>query len=81
LAKDRPLHASADPIDFVHWSVGVAALGAVAVQGILGGITMLFLLPASISAAHATLAQVFFAPSSQSRFSPAPGGSMSEQSL
>jgi hypothetical protein len=60
LAKDRSLHASADPIDFVHWSVGVAALGAAAVQGILGGITMLFLLPASISAAHATLAQVFF---------------------
>jgi heme a synthase len=44
---------------WVRW-LGVAALGAVVAQGILGGITVLFFLPAPISAAHATLAQIFF---------------------
>ncbi len=44
---------------WVRW-LGVAALGAVVAQGILGGITVLFFLPAPISAAHATLAQLFF---------------------
>jgi cytochrome c oxidase assembly protein subunit 15 len=40
--------------------LGVVALAAVIVQGILGGITVLFLLPAPISVGHAGLAQVFF---------------------
>ena len=44
---------------WVRW-LGVAALGAVVAQGILGGITVLFFLPPPISAAHATLAQLFF---------------------
>jgi len=37
-----------------------AALGAVILQGVLGGLTVLFFLPAPISVAHATLAQTFF---------------------
>ena len=44
---------------WVRW-LGVAALGAVVAQGILGGITVLFFLPPAISSAHATLAQLFF---------------------
>lgn len=36
------------------------ALGAVILQGTLGGLTVLFFLPAPISVAHATLAQTFF---------------------
>jgi cytochrome c oxidase assembly protein subunit 15 len=44
---------------WVRW-LGVAALGAVIAQGILGGITVLFFLPAVISTAHAGLAEVFF---------------------
>lgn len=44
---------------WVRW-LGVAAVGTVIAQGILGGITVLFFLPAAISAAHATLAQLFF---------------------
>ena len=43
----------------MRW-LGVAAVGAVVAQGILGGITVLFFLPPPISAAHATLAQIFF---------------------
>lgn len=39
---------------------GVAALVAVVLQGALGGITVLFFLPAPISIAHAGLAQIFF---------------------
>jgi cytochrome c oxidase assembly protein subunit 15 len=37
-----------------------AALGAVILQGLLGGLTVLFFLPAPISIGHAALAQVFF---------------------
>jgi cytochrome c oxidase assembly protein subunit 15 len=37
-----------------------AALGAVVLQGVLGGLTVLFLLPTPISVFHACLAQVFF---------------------
>ena len=37
-----------------------AALGAVIVQGMLGGITVLFFLPPAVSIAHAGLAQIFF---------------------
>ncbi len=40
--------------------LGIAALGTVIAQGLLGGLTVLFLLPPAISAGHATLAQTFF---------------------
>ncbi|MCC7430862.1 heme A synthase [bacterium] len=40
--------------------LGFAALGAVILQGILGGITVLFLLPTAISVSHGILAQTFF---------------------
>jgi cytochrome c oxidase assembly protein subunit 15 len=40
--------------------LGFAALGAVILQGVLGGITVLFFLPTAISTAHAGLAQIFF---------------------
>ena len=40
--------------------LGWTALGAVIVQGALGGLTVLFFLPAPISIGHAALAQVFF---------------------
>jgi cytochrome c oxidase assembly protein subunit 15 len=40
--------------------VGVAALVAVCAQGLLGGLTVLFFLPAPVSIAHAGLAQLFF---------------------
>jgi cytochrome c oxidase assembly protein subunit 15 len=40
--------------------LGLAALGTVITQGILGGITVLFYLPPAISTAHATVAQTFF---------------------
>lgn len=37
-----------------------AGVGAVILQGVLGGLTVLFLLPPAISTAHALLAQAFF---------------------
>src|SRR3954462_1627091 len=40
--------------------LGFAALGTVILQGLLGGITVLFFLPPAISIGHAGLAQVFF---------------------
>jgi heme A synthase len=40
--------------------LGVAAIGTVIAQGILGGLTVLFYLPPAISSAHAALAQTFF---------------------
>lgn len=40
--------------------LGVAALGAVVAQGLLGGLTVLLLLPTPVSVAHATLGQTFF---------------------
>jgi heme a synthase len=40
--------------------LGLAALGTVIAQGVLGGLTVLFYLPPPISAAHAALAQTFF---------------------
>ncbi len=41
--------------------LGLLALGAMIAQGILGGLTVLFFLPVTISVAHACLAQIFFA--------------------
>ena len=49
----------ADPRRWLKW-FGVAALGAVIAQGVLGGITVLFFLPAAVSTAHAGLAEIFF---------------------
>jgi cytochrome c oxidase assembly protein subunit 15 len=40
--------------------LGFAALGAVILQGVLGGITVLFFLPPAVSIGHAGLAQIFF---------------------
>lgn len=40
--------------------LGIIALAAVIAQGILGGLTVKFLLPAAISVAHAAMAQAFF---------------------
>jgi heme a synthase len=44
---------------WLRW-LAVAALGTVIVQGILGGITVLFYLPPVVSSAHAAVAQTFF---------------------
>src|SRR5215510_4269659 len=44
---------------WMKW-LGAAALGAVIAQGVLGGLTVLFFLPAAISTAHAALAEIFF---------------------
>jgi len=41
-------------------NLGIAALGTVVVQGILGGITVLKFLPPAVSTAHATVGQTFF---------------------
>lgn len=40
--------------------LGIAALAAVILQGLLGGITVLYFLPTAVSTAHAGLAQIFF---------------------
>jgi cytochrome c oxidase assembly protein subunit 15 len=44
---------------WLRW-FGIAALAVVIVQGILGGLTVLYLLPDAISIGHAGLAQIFF---------------------
>ena len=44
---------------WMKW-LGVGALGAVIAQGVLGGLTVMFFLPAPISTAHAGLAEIFF---------------------
>ena len=49
----------ADPRRWMRF-LGVAALGAVVAQGVLGGLTVLFFLPPAISTAHAALAEIFF---------------------
>jgi cytochrome c oxidase assembly protein subunit 15 len=49
----------ADPRRWLRW-FGVGALASVVAQGILGGITVLFFLPAAVSTAHAGLAEIFF---------------------
>jgi cytochrome c oxidase assembly protein subunit 15 len=41
-------------------TLGFLALGAVILQGVLGGITVLYFLPTAVSTAHAGLAQIFF---------------------
>jgi heme a synthase len=41
-------------------ALGIAALGTVIAQGVLGGLTVLFFLPPPISSAHAALGQTFF---------------------
>lgn len=41
-------------------NLGLVALGMVILQGVLGGMTVLFLLPKSVSIAHACLAELFF---------------------
>jgi cytochrome c oxidase assembly protein subunit 15 len=51
--------ARAEPRRWVR-NLGWTALGLVIAQGILGGLTVKFLLPPPISTAHATLAQLFF---------------------
>jgi heme a synthase len=48
-----------EPRRWVRW-LGVIALGTVIAQGLLGGLTVLFFLPAAISTAHAGLAEIFF---------------------
>ncbi|HSS44800.1 MAG TPA: COX15/CtaA family protein [Thermoanaerobaculia bacterium] len=40
--------------------LGYSALGVIITQGLLGGLTVLFLLPTAVSVAHACLAQTFF---------------------
>jgi len=40
--------------------LGAVALGTVVLQGVLGGLTVLFFLPAPVSTAHAGLAEIFF---------------------
>jgi cytochrome c oxidase assembly protein subunit 15 len=49
-------------VDHRRWMrrLGFWALAGVIIQGILGGITVLFYLPPAVSTAHATLAQTFF---------------------
>jgi heme a synthase len=49
----------ADPRRWMRM-LGLAALGAVVAQGVLGGLTVLFFLPPAISTAHAALAEIFF---------------------
>jgi cytochrome c oxidase assembly protein subunit 15 len=44
---------------WLRW-LGIAALGTVVLQGLLGGLTVLFFLPAAVSTAHAALAEIFF---------------------
>ena len=49
-------------VDQRRWlkRLSLAALGAVVVQGVLGGMTVLYKLPPAISVSHACLAQLFF---------------------
>jgi cytochrome c oxidase assembly protein subunit 15 len=49
----------AEKRSWMRW-LGLAALGVVIAQGILGGLTVRMFQPPAVSAAHATLAQLFF---------------------
>lgn len=44
---------------WMKW-LGIAALGTVILQGVLGGLTVLYFLPPAISSAHAAVGQTFF---------------------
>jgi len=48
-----------EPRRFLRW-LAIAAFGAVVLQGVLGGMTVLFRLPWPISVAHACLGPIFF---------------------
>jgi cytochrome c oxidase assembly protein subunit 15 len=48
-----------EPRRWLRW-LGVVALGTVIAQGLLGGLTVLFFLPAPVSTAHAGLAEIYF---------------------
>jgi len=52
------LWIGAEPSRWLRW-LGIAALGAVIAQGLLGGLTVLFFLPPAVSIVHASLAEVF----------------------
>lgn len=47
--------------DRATFRLGLAAFGAILGQAVLGGLTVLFLLPPAVSSAHAGLAQIVFA--------------------
>lgn len=47
--------------DRTTFRLGLAAFGAILAQAVLGGLTVIFLLPPAISSAHAGLAQIVFA--------------------
>ncbi|MHB1046265.1 MAG: COX15/CtaA family protein [Thermoanaerobaculia bacterium] len=47
--------------DRTTFRLGLAAFGAILAQAVLGGLTVLFLLPPAVSSAHAGLAQIVFA--------------------
>jgi cytochrome c oxidase assembly protein subunit 15 len=47
--------------DRTTFRLGLAAFGAILAQAVLGGMTVLFLLPPAVSSAHAGLAQIVFA--------------------
>src|SRR3954464_13466586 len=49
----------AEPRRWLRW-LGIAALVAVIAQGILGGLTVLYFLPAPVSTAHAVPPEIFF---------------------
>jgi heme a synthase len=49
----------ADSRRWLKW-FGVAAIGSIVAQGVLGGLTVLFFLPPAVSTAHAGLAEIFF---------------------
>src|SRR3954469_18658566 len=48
-----------EPRRWMKW-LGAGAVAAVIAQGVLGGLTVMFFLPAPISTAHAGLAEIFF---------------------
>jgi len=62
--KERRLHSGSlgedrDPRRWLGW-LGLAALATVVAQGVLGGLTVIYFLPAAVSTAHAGLAEIFF---------------------
>ncbi len=48
-----------EPRRWVRW-LGAAALAAVVLQGVLGGLTVLLKLPVAVAVSHAGLAEIFF---------------------